>query len=143
MTAEEQCSETYCHYLPIRINNTSCAAFVDSGNTWRTAISAQFARELGLTAADIQPTDRKSVGTAKTDSSLPIIGETKKPLYINMNGMETRFRVRPIIIEGLAMSVNLSGPFLKAYKIDPSTFEVSKKKAKKARLMQEKAAQKP
>jgi hypothetical protein len=32
-------SDEFGKYLPIRINNYTCSAFVDSGNVWRNAIS--------------------------------------------------------------------------------------------------------
>jgi hypothetical protein len=116
--AEEDIATTYCRYLPIRIGEVSCAALLDSGNVWRSVISENFLTKLGLDRAHLRPIPHKSVGTAKTNSNLIILGELIKPLYINIAGLNTKMKIRPVVLEGLAMNINLSGPWMKMNNLD-------------------------
>ena len=58
------------------------------------------------------------MGTAKEGARLRVLGETSRPVTIRFPGIDKAFRVRPVVIEGLAMDVNLAGPFLQAHGID-------------------------
>jgi hypothetical protein len=69
-------SDEFCKYLPIRINNYTCSALVDSGNIWRNAISKDFAfNQMKLTEADIRPLSTKTIGTAQSGASMRVLGE--------------------------------------------------------------------
>ena len=92
---------------------------MDSGNLWRSALSWDLARKLGLTPKDIKPIPGYSkIGTAAKGGQLEVMGETKKKLRINLGGGTKDILCRPVIIRNLSMSCNLSGPFLKKNKID-------------------------
>ena len=68
---------------------------------------------------DLQPVKgTTSIGTAKTGASLKVLGETKQPLYIQIGGIATKLWCRPVVLDGLAMPFNISGPFLKEHGLD-------------------------
>lgn len=115
---EEKAQEKYCRYLPIRIGKTTCSALVDSGNLWRNVMSRKFFDQLGLTLADVRKCNVRQVSTAKKGSHLKVVGELAKPIHINLGGLAVKFKTRPVIVEGLAMPFNVSGPFLKLHGID-------------------------
>ena len=111
----------YCKYLPVTINGIAASALVDSGNLWRNAISEEFLHQLGLNKEDLRPLLNTKVGTASASADLEVMGETKVPLKLNMGGLTTKFKFRPIVLKDLSMHINLGGPFLKQYNIDPSS----------------------
>jgi len=77
---QQHTTRTYGRYALIAFQNGhSCTALVDSGNEWRTAISAGTAERLGLR---LRPLDngRTAIGTAKEGSTLTVLGEMKTPL---------------------------------------------------------------
>jgi hypothetical protein len=116
---EKKETSSYCRYLPVKINDVTCAALVDSGNLWRNAISKGFFEKLGLKKEDLRPVaGAKSVGTAKTGEGLRVLGETKNFIHLRIGGVNTNFKFRPVVLEGLAMPFNMSGPFLKKHNID-------------------------
>ncbi len=82
-------------------------------------MSWDFAKTLGLRKEDLEldPIQRK-VTTAKKGSSLQVLGRPKRRLRLRLGGMATRFADRPIVIKGLSMSFNISGPFLRKHHID-------------------------
>lgn len=63
----------------------------------------------------IRPIAVKEVGTAKHGASLKILGEVRDPIHLRIPGHTTTFSFRPIIVDGLAMDVNLAGPWLQAH----------------------------
>jgi hypothetical protein len=116
---DKEGSNSFCKYLPIRINNYTCSTLVDSGNIWRNAISKDFAlNHMKLTEADIRPLSTKTIGTAKDGASMRVLGEVTRPLPLQLGGISTCLKTRPVVVEGLSMPFNLSGPFLKQHKID-------------------------
>jgi len=115
---ESAASKAYCRYLPVRIGSQTCAALVDSGNLWRNVISLPFLHQLGLTLNDLRPLAIQKVATAKAGAALRVLGELKKAIHLNLGGLDTRLKTRPVVVEGLAMPFNLSGPFLKLHNID-------------------------
>ena len=90
---------------------------MDSGNTYRTAISRQFMKKIGLTESDLMPVKAK-VKTAAEGSTVRALGETKKPLTLQFEGCDKIFQVRPVVLENLSMDLNISGPFLRRNGID-------------------------
>jgi hypothetical protein len=92
---------------------------VDSGNVWRNAISKDFAlNQMKLTEADIRPLSTKTIGTAQDGASMRVLGEVIRPLPLQLGGISTCLKTRPVVVEGLSMPFNLAGPFLKKHKID-------------------------
>jgi hypothetical protein len=110
--------DLFCKYVRVSIGNSVCPALVDSGNVWRSAISADFCRQLGLAAKDLSPIHTKRLGTARSGVHLTVLGELTLPLKITMGGLLDEFKFKPVVISGLAMPINISGPFLKTHKID-------------------------
>ena len=103
----------------MKIGTITCKALVDSGNLFRNVISKQFLFTLGLTLADLVPLDGpSSVGTAKEGAGLKILGRLKRPIHLSLAGVDTKFKTRPVVLDGLSMAFNLSGPFLKKHNID-------------------------
>ncbi len=107
--------------MPVVLNGTACAALIDSGNVWRTAISASLAKRLGC-LKDVVPLPQKSVRTADEHGSLEVLGETRKWLNLAVHPADRDepviFQLKPVVIQGLGMPLNLSGPFLKRFGID-------------------------
>ena len=108
----------YCKFLPVRIKGMAASALIDSGNVWRNAISKQFFDQLGLTQAQISPMPGVSVGTAQASAKLDVLGELSKPLHIQFDGLDTKFKFQPVVIKNLAMDINICGPFLRQHSID-------------------------
>ena len=109
----------YCKYVAIRVNDISGVALVDSGNTWRTVISPAFATQLGINlTTDLRPLSISRIGTAKQGSSMQVLGETSRHIHIMLGDCPTKFKIRPVVVQGLSMPMNLSGPFLKRHNID-------------------------
>ena len=55
----------YCKFALVSIRNKSGVALIDSGNTWRTVISEDFANTLGFSIHNLKPIPITTVGTAK------------------------------------------------------------------------------
>ena len=108
----------YKDFLPLLISGVNCHALVDSGNLFDNVMSKELLFQIGLTLADLEPVDQRSIGTAKEGAKLQVLGRVKKPLHLQMGRLPTRFKTRPVVLEGLSMPFNLSGPFLKQYGID-------------------------
>ena len=98
----------YHRYAPLRIENTLCYRLVNSGNSIQNAISPALFHRVGLKVKrDLDPYHISSVGTAKKNASLRILGRLKKPLKINIGQSRHHFKTRPIVVDGLSMSFNL------------------------------------
>ena len=109
----------YSPLLPVTVNQVPCDALVDSGNLFRSVISADFAKRLGLTRHDLRRIPGlDTVGTAKQGADLTVLGETKRPLSMRLAGTACEFSLQPVVLEGLGMDLNLSGPYLKRHGID-------------------------
>ena len=112
-------AHSYKHLVPVEIGKVSTCALVDSGNLWRTVISEAMLTRLGLSTADLRPIHGvTTVGTAKKGEQLTSLGELRRPVTIRLGGLGAVYRIRPAVIQGLAMDVNLSGPFLRTHGID-------------------------
>jgi hypothetical protein len=71
-----------------------------------------------LTEADIRPLSTKTIGTFKDGASMGVLGEVTRPLPLQLGGISTGLKTRPVVVEGLSMPFNLVGPFLKKHGID-------------------------
>jgi hypothetical protein len=116
---EEATVKDYAKYLPVFINRIRVAAFVDSGNTWRSLISEKFARTLGIFKKDLQAIPgQPDLNTAKEGAKLEVLGEPKDSLRLTIKHSGISFPFRPVVVQGLSMPLNLSGPFLQTHRID-------------------------
>ena len=111
-------ADSYHRYVPLKVRGVTCYGLVDSGNSLGNAISPQLLKKLGLEKSGLVPFSKNSVGTAKTGSSLKILGRLKRPLNVEIGGSKVKLRTRPIVVEGLSMGFNVSGPFLAQNRID-------------------------
>ena len=115
MNAKEQ---AYGPYVTAFLDGKPCTAMIDSGNLWRTVISKDFAVRLGLNLRKLRKTYNDVVQTAKRDAFLEILGETHRLMSLRLGGLPHAYSIRPIVLEGLTMDMNISGPFLQENKID-------------------------
>ena len=99
------------HYVPVNIQGCSELALLDTGNTYRSAISEEFFWLLGFGPQDLRPL-RVSVQTAQAGSTLQVLGEPLEPLWLNFSDIDLFFSFSPVVIRNLAMHVNVSGPFM-------------------------------
>lgn len=92
---------------------------IDSGNLWRTIISPAFLRRLGYAKTDLRPVPGLTkIGTAKKGANLVILGQLRHYLPLRFGAEGEVFKVQPVVVEGLTMDMNISGPFLKTHQID-------------------------
>jgi len=86
---------------------------IDSGNEWRSVISKECAERIGP-LSDLEPTKYDQVSTAKEGEGMRVLGQYKDDLQLIFPDAKPPFSLpfRPVVLEGLSMDVNLSGPFL-------------------------------
>jgi hypothetical protein len=112
-------SGPYKYFVPMSIGGVICKAMVYSGNLWKNVLSLDFLHKLGLTGDDLREVPEiQEVGTAKSGTGLKVVGELKTPIHLRFGGCATRFKCRPVILEGLSMLLNVSGPFLAQFRIN-------------------------
>ena len=122
-STSEECGEadyrSYQVYLPCRVENTAVVAMADTGNQWRSALSWDAAKRIGIQLKDIKPIPGyNKIGTAAVDGELEVMGETRHKLRINLGGGTRDILCKPVVIKNLSMPFNLSGPFMKRHQID-------------------------
>ena len=109
----------YVSHCSIQIENHHTDALVDSGNLVGNAMSWDFAQRMGLREEDLeQDSQFQAVNTAKKNSPMKILGRPKKRLRLRLAGLGCTFFTKPLIIQGLSMNFNLSGPFMRHHQID-------------------------
>lgn len=109
-------ADDYAAYLDVTVNGVPCHALVDGGNTYHSILSSRYAKKIGVTDGDLRPVEEEEVFTANEGETLKIIGQLRKPLRMEIpavTGLVICFR--PVVIYGLSMDCNLSGPFLRAH----------------------------
>ena len=80
-------------------------------------MSKEFFMALGFTLADLTPITT-SVGTAQEGQSLAVLGRSRRPMYLQLNGIPTKFKTYPVIIDRLSMPFNIGAEFLTKHGID-------------------------
>lgn len=114
--------EPYHCLLPVtltaklrQLHSITTLALLDSGNCWRTAISPAMAEALGVTREDLRPLDNPvKLCTADETKTLNVWGEMPVNVTFCVNESKKRFKLKPIVIEGLASGLNIGGPLLAA-----------------------------
>ena len=81
-------------------------------------MSKSYFLSLGYTEQDIRKLAVTSVGTAKQGSQLKVLGEPKKPLKLRTLEPIFSYNFTPVIIEDMAMDLNIAGPWMKLHKWD-------------------------
>ena len=99
------------------LNDQKVNSFLDSGNTVGNALSERQLKVLGIDKNSLEPFHCK-IRTARRNTFLHVLGRVKTDLHLRFAGSETVFKTRPLVIQGLAMDLNLSLPFLVENKID-------------------------
>jgi len=64
--------------------------------------------------SDLKSIDTKSIGTAKDNARLRVLGEVKTPMILKTVNPELSFIIRPIVVDGLSMNINISGPWMRS-----------------------------
>jgi hypothetical protein len=119
MAPKPKRTEPYKYFVPMSIGGVICKAMVDSGNLWKNLLSLDFLHQIGLTRNNLQKVPGiQEVGTAMSGTGLKVLGELKNPIHLGFGGCATRFKCGPVVLEGLSMPFNLSGPFLAKFGID-------------------------
>ena len=109
----------YRKRVEVLVNGYSATALLDSGNLFYSVCSLSFLKTLGKTEADLVPLPGQShITTAGENQKLTILGRLKHSLKLQLGQHPTITKFRPVVIQNLSMSLNLSGPLLKTHKID-------------------------
>ena len=107
----------YSAYVPIRLGAVNTAAYVDSGNTFANVISPATMDALGIRPEQLEPVPQLSVGTAAAGKNMKILGQAPW-VDLQIGGHPAKFRIRPLVLQGLVHPVNICGPFLARANID-------------------------
>jgi hypothetical protein len=112
-------SVPYKYVVPMSIGDLICKALVDSNNLRKNVLSLDFPHQLGLICDELQEVPGiQEVSNAKSGTGLKVDGELKTPIHLQFGGCATLFKWRPVILKGLSMLFNVSGPFLAQFGID-------------------------
>ena len=110
-------SSDYSAYVPVKIGSVQTAAYVDSGNTFANVISPATMTALGLRADQLEPVPQLSVGTAAAGKTMKVLGQAPR-IDLTFGDHPTKFRIRPLVLQGLVHPLNICGPFLSRFGID-------------------------
>ena len=91
----------------IFVNNKPIEAVFDSGNTFRCCGNEKLMADLNLTPQDLQPLKHSTVGTASRSHGLTILGESKQPLSLEINGLPIVFRCKLAFVKELEHPLNI------------------------------------
>ena len=72
---------------------------------------------LGIQASQLEPVPQLSVGTAAAGRQMKVLGQAPR-LELQFGQLPTKFRIRPLVLQGLVHPLNLCGPFLRRVGID-------------------------
>ena len=96
----------------MRVSSTVAYGLIDSGNCLDNALSLDLFHQLGLNKNHLEPYHIPRVGTARKGTHLNIKGRLKHPLTFAVGTKGQTLKIRPVVIEGLSMGLNISGPLL-------------------------------
>ena len=106
-------TSTYRAYLPVKVNQRTELALLDSGNLLISVISKKFYDHLNLPQDSLVPVwDLPTISTAKKGAALHVLGRLRQPLTITLAPFTTPLTFRPLVINNLAMPINISGAFM-------------------------------
>ena len=110
-------SSDYSAYVPVTIGSLKTAAYVDSGNTFANVISPATMSALGIRTDQLEPVPQLSVGTAAAGKTMKVLGQAPR-INLTFGDHPTKFRIRPLVLQGLVHPLNICGPFLSRFGID-------------------------
>ena len=114
----EDLETKYRSYLPIRIGSAVAYGLIDSGNCLENALSLDLFYQLSLNQNHLEPYHIPRVGTARKGTHLNIKGRLKHPLTFMVGTKGQTLKIQPVVIDGLSMGLNISGPYLAKRGID-------------------------
>lgn len=77
-------------------------------------MSKDFYLRLGYNLKDLNAIDVTRLHTAKSGSSLAVLGTPPQSLSLRVDRGGCRYDFLPVVVDGLAMDLNISGPWMKA-----------------------------
>ena len=110
-------AQDYSAYVPVRLGKLITTALIDSSNTFANVISPQMMTALGITLTQLEPIPQLSVGTAAAGKRMKILGQAPR-IDLQIGQHLAKFRIRPLVLQGLVHLVNICGPFLARAGID-------------------------
>ena len=110
-------AQDYSAYVPVQLGKLTIAAFIDSGNTFSNVISPQTMTALGINLTQLDPVPQLSVGIAAAGKRMKILGQAPR-IDLQIGQHPAKFRIRPLVLQGLVHPVNICGPFLARAGID-------------------------
>ena len=72
---------------------------------------------LGIRADQLEPVPQLSVGTAAAGKKMKVLGQAPR-IDLTFGDHPTKFRIRPLVLQGLGHPLNICGPFLSRFGID-------------------------
>ena len=118
----EEGGAEYKTFLPCTIEDTVTVGMCDTGNTFHSVISEDLASAVGVNLDDLrQVSGKETVGTASEGEELTVLGQVRKRLVMKLSANTRPIYIRPMVVQGLSMALNLSGPWMArhAMTIDP------------------------
>ena len=107
----------YSAYIPVQLGKLTTAAFINSGNTFANVISPQTMTALGINLTQLEPVPQLSVRTAAAGKRMKILGQAPR-IDLQLRQHPAKFRIRPLVLQGLVHPVNVCGPFFARSGID-------------------------
>ena len=105
-------SKDYSAYVPVKIGPLKTAAYIDSGNMFANVISLETMTALGIRQDQLEPVPQLSVGTAAAGKTMKALGQTPQ-IDLTFGDHPAKFRIRPLVLQGLVHPLNICGPFVK------------------------------
>ncbi len=102
-------NQPYASYLTLEVNGQQVQALLDSGNLWKNVISEDFYKHSKL--GPLVPCRSAKVGTAKKGADMTALGTVEMELSLPTGHT---CRTDAVVIKGLSMDLNLSGPFMRS-----------------------------
>ena len=110
-------ARNYSAYIPVQLGQLTTAAFIDSGNTFANVISPQRMTVLGISISQLEPVPQLSIGTTAVGKRMKILGQAP-PIDLQLGQHPAKFRIRPLVLQGLVHPVNICGLFLQRACVD-------------------------
>ena len=85
---------------------------LDSGNTWKSAISEETMHILGFNHNDLISVTGVTLGTAHAHTKLEVMGILQGKIMLTVGNNKEEFAFNPIVIKNLSMAVNISKQFM-------------------------------
>ena len=118
MSALKSLVGDYKTFVKAEIGKVRALAMTDSGNSAYTSVNRDLAEALGICSDDLESVDgRDSIGTAKSDSRMKILGRTKKEYDIHLSPSLPAIRTKLVVLPELGMPCNISGIDLQRYAV--------------------------